>query len=115
MEYKVDYLEIFIKVPKTESENWRMSFVLNGKGGHPSTRRTAKLLYMLLERKLAKFSRSFPNAEICISIKYEDNALNESIDTISVREILYDAACFLEDYLPPDFLVSKYEKYVPEE
>lgn len=115
MENNIDSLEIYIKVPKNELENWKMSFVLNGKGGHPSIRKTAKLLYMLLERKLTKFSRSFPKTEICISVKYEDNALNESIYTPDVREILYDAACFLEDYLPPDFLVSKYEKYVPEE
>ena len=106
---------IRVTVPKT-GKKWKVSF----NGVTPYARLTSITLYNFIERKILSSLASWTKEKTKIHVNYDQvhvgegkGWVNEGIYT-DPHEVLYVLACFLEDYISPDFALSKYKKYYPE-
>ena|SRR5258708_6857559 len=92
-----------ITITQKENSKWTLSF-----GSKPSTRKTATLIYTLLERRLLRFSIK---EKTSVEVKLMDGTGNDSIPSLSPLYILGISLIFLEDYLDPKFLRGRNKKY----
>ncbi len=99
--------KIVIDIPKAKDGIWEFIW---GRGGRPTKRRDATLLYKAIERRLL---RTPIREKTAIVVKgYVDKGLeilNETCDSCNPNYLLFCLACFLEDNLEYRFLQAKYK------
>lgn len=100
--------KIKITVPKEISGKWTIHW---GKGG-TRKRSSSTIIFNAIERQLL---RSQLKQKIEIVVKYgKDNngeIVNETVPSCDRNYLLYSLLCFLEDYLPKDFMTRKIKVY----
>jgi len=101
---------ITIKVPPTLTNRWLVNW---GSGGHPAKKRNATALYNAIEKRiLRRLPRLDLKKKIAIRVKYGIDSINETYKSNNPSYLLFNLACFLEDYLTPEFLSQRHKKYM---
>jgi len=100
--------KIKITTPNKNSSKWQVSW---GKGGIRK-RNNPTIIFNAIERKLLRLQLK-ENIEIVV--KYDkdiaEDFINESLPSCNAKYLLYSLLCFLEDYLPNDFIRRKLKNY----
>lgn len=97
--------KIIVTVPQLEKGEWRFR---RSAGGQPVKRGSASLLFNVIEKRLL---RTWAKEKTAIVVKVGRDGVNESCDSSNASYLLYCLACFLEDYLTPEFLEQQVRKY----
>ena len=105
---------IHVQLRKCKGGEWKAKCRETLTGGMV-TKKTAISAYKYVENRLSKLFLS-PSLDVqtSVTVVYGVGRLNATNLTSKVSETLYALSCFMEDYLPAEFLAGRLQKYLKE-
>ena len=103
--------EITARLKVNTDGTWDVTTRSNG--GSRVHKKTAVGAYRVIENKLWKHLKaSLGGLKVSILVEYEQGYYNDTNPSENIAQTLYAITCFMEDYLPKDFLDTRIKKYL---